>query len=215
MIEDSTPMHASVLRLSRGDVKALKITDAYSLHRVVYDLFDDVRSEQQKHASVTSGILYADKGGDFNNRLILMLADRPPNPAPAFGEVESKTIATQFLQHNRYAFEVTVNPGKRDSKTGKIVAVRGREAIAEWFIERGEKSWGFKINPNNLQTEKMSVQTFKKDGQTVTHGSATLKGELQVTDREQFSQSFRQGIGRGRAFGFGLLQIVPLSSTFS
>jgi len=215
MSDDSVSMHASVLRLSRGDVKALKITDAYSLHRVVYDLFDDVRSEQQKQASVTSGILYADKGGDFNSRLILMLADRLPNPAPAFGEVESKIIGEQFLQHSRYAFEVTVNPGKRDNQSGKIVAVRGREAIAEWFIERGEKSWGFKVNPNNLQIEKMSVQTFKKDGQTVTHGSATLKGELQVTDREQFSQSFRQGIGRGRAFGFGLLQIVPFPSTFS
>lgn len=215
MSDDSAPMHASVLRLSRGDVKALKITDAYSLHRVVYDLFDDIRSEQQKQASVTSGILYADKGGDFNNRLILMLTDRPPNPAPAFGEVESKIIGEGFLQHNRYAFEVTVNPGKRDNQSGKIVAVRGREAIAEWFIDRGEKSWGFKVNPNNLQIEKMSVQTFKKDGQTVTHGSATLKGELQVIDREQFSQSFRQGIGRGRAFGFGLLQIVPLSSIFS
>jgi CRISPR system Cascade subunit CasE len=215
MSDDSISMHASVLRLSRSDVKALKITDAYSLHRVVYDLFDDVRSEQQKQTSVTSGILYADKGGDFNNRLILMLADRQPNPAPAFGEVESKIIGEGFLQYSRYAFEVTVNPSKRDNQSGKIVAVRGREAIAEWFIERGEKSWGFKVNPNNLQIEKMSVQTFKKDGQTVTHGSATLKGELQVIDREQFSQSFRQGIGRGRAFGFGLLQIVPLSSSFS
>ncbi|NOU14960.1 MAG: hypothetical protein HOO92_13515, partial [Methylococcaceae bacterium] len=48
MSDDSISMHASVLRLSRSDVKALKITDAYSLHRVVYDLFDDVRSEQQK-----------------------------------------------------------------------------------------------------------------------------------------------------------------------
>jgi len=39
-----------------------------------------------------------------------------------------------------------------------------------------------------------------------------LKGELYVIDSEQFKQSFRQGIGRGRAFGFGLLQIVPLAS---
>jgi CRISPR system Cascade subunit CasE len=58
----------------------------------------------------------------------------------------------------------------------------------------------------------MAVQTYKKDCQLVTHGSATLKGELYVTDSEQFKQSFRQGIGRGRAFGFGLLQIVPLAS---
>jgi CRISPR system Cascade subunit CasE len=209
MNDNSSTLYAAVLRLSRSDVKALKITDAYSLHRVVYDLFDDVRSEQQKQASIPSGILYADKGGDFNSRLLLMLANRRPNPAPEFGKVESKTISERFLQHNRYAFEVTVNPCKRDQQTGKIVAVRGREGITRWFIERAEKSWGFKVNPNNLQIKKMSVQTFKKNGQNVTHGSAIFKGELHVTDRYQFSQSFRQGIGRGRSFGFGLLQIVP------
>lgn len=206
-----TDLYAAVLRLSRHDVKALKITDAYSLHRVVYDLFEDVRSDQQKQASLPSGILYADKGGDFNSRRILILANRQPNLTPNYGEVESKKISAAFLQHARYAFEVTVNPGKRDKQTGKIRAVRGREAIARWFNERAEKSWGFKLNPLNLQIEKMAVQTFKKDGQTVTHGSATLKGELYVADREQFKQSFCQGIGRGRAFGFGLLQIVPLA----
>ena len=41
-------MIASALHLSRSDVKALKITDAYSLHRVVYDLFDDIRTETEK-----------------------------------------------------------------------------------------------------------------------------------------------------------------------
>jgi CRISPR system Cascade subunit CasE len=207
-----TDLYAAVLRLSRHDVKTLKITDAYSLHRVVYDLFNDVRSDQQKQASLPSGILYADKGGDFNSRRILMLANRLPNLTPDHGEVEYKTISATFLQHPRYAFEVVINPGRRDKQTGKIVAVRGREAVSQWFIERAEKSWGFKVNPINLQIEKMAVQTFKKDCQLVTHGSATLKGELYVTDSEQFKQSFRQGIGRGRAFGFGLLQIVPLAS---
>jgi CRISPR system Cascade subunit CasE len=43
-------MFASVLHLSRADVKSLKITDAYSLHRVVYDLFDDICSESEKQA---------------------------------------------------------------------------------------------------------------------------------------------------------------------
>ena len=226
MNEASITLYASVLRLSRNDVKALKISDAYSLHRVVYSLFDDVRNEQQKQASVPSGILYADKGGDFNSRIILMLADRPPNPTPEFGEVESKIIGSRFLQHPRYAFEVTINPSKREPlskderlsknhpKSGKIVALRKREDIAAWFVERAEKSWGFKVSPHNLQIEKMAVQTFQKKGeQTVTHGSATLKGELHVTDRAQFIHSFQQGIGRGRAFGFGLLQIVPLVSS--
>jgi len=33
-----------------------------------------------------------------------------------------------------------------------------------------------------------------------------------VENRELFITSFRQGIGRGRAFGFGLLQIAPVKN---
>ena len=203
-------LYAAVLRLSRADIKALKITDAYSLHRVIYELFDDIRSEQQKQESHSSGILYVDKGGDFNHRLILILANRQPNLSPVYGEVESKLIPVEFLQHQHYAFEVTVNPCKRDNKTGKIIPVRERENIAQWFVDRASSSWGFTVNPTNLQIEKLAVQTFTKNDQKVTHRSATLKGDLKVTNQEQFNQSFQQGIGRGRAFGFGLLQIVKL-----
>ena len=44
-------LYAAVLRLSRGDVKALRVTDAYSVHRVVYDLFADARDQAGKQAS--------------------------------------------------------------------------------------------------------------------------------------------------------------------
>ena len=180
------------------------------MHRVVYDLYDDIRSEQQKQESHSSGILYVDKGGDFNHRIILMLANRQPNISPSYGEIEYKIIPDNFLQHQHYAFEVTVNPSKRDNKTSKIIPIRDRENIAQWFIDRAPSSWGFTVNPTNLQVEKLTVQTFTKNDQKVTHGSATLKGELKVTNQTQFIQSFQQGIGRGRAFGFGLLQIVKL-----
>ena len=203
--------YASVLRLSRADLNILKIKDAYGLHKVVYGLFNDIRSDVGKQGSVPSGIAYADKGGDFNTRQVLMLSDRKPHQTPQFGKVQTTPIPSGFLAHERYAFEVTVNPGKRDKQTGKIVPIRGREAISQWFLERAQQSWGFRVNPDNLQTDKISVQVFEKSGKTITHGSATLKGELAVIDRDRFRQSFTQGIGRGRAFGFGLLQIVPLT----
>ncbi len=203
--------YASVLRLSRKDLSVLEIKDAYGLHKVVYGLFEDTRTEAEKRASSPSGIVYADKGGDFNSRQILMLSDRKPHQTPQFGVVETKPVPESFLKHNHYAFEVTLNPGKRDKKTGKIVPMRNRDDVAEWFMSRAEKSWGFSVNTENLQTEKIGVQAFKKGDRTVTHGSAIIKGELHVTDPECFRRSFLQGIGRGRAFGFGLLQIVPLS----
>jgi len=203
--------YASVLRLSRADLNTLKIKDAYGLHRVVYGLFEDTRSDAEKQASVPSGIVYADKGGDFNSRQILMLSDRKPHQTPQFGTVETRSVPESFLNHTHYAFEVTLNPGKRDKQTGKIVPMRSREEVAQWFLGRAEISWGFSVNAENLQTERIGVQTFNKGDRTITHGSANLKGELSVTGPDCFRQSFLQGIGRGRAFGFGLLQIVPLS----
>jgi CRISPR system Cascade subunit CasE len=203
--------YASVLRLSRADLNVLKIKDAYGLHKVVYGLFEDIRSDVEKQASVPSGIVYAEKGGDFNSRQILMLSDRKPHQTPQFGLVETRPVSESFLGHTRYAFEVTLNPGKRDKQSRKIVPMRSGEDVAHWFLARSSQSWGFSVNAENLQTEKIGVQVFAKGGRTITHGSATLKGELYVTDPDRFRQSFLQGIGRGRAFGFGLLQIVPLT----
>ena len=206
-------MIASVLRLSRSDIKNLKITDAYSLHRVVYSLFEDGRTGAEKKASVPSGILYADKGGDFNNRNILLLSNRKPN-IPEFGEVESREIPESFLQHEIYRFEVILNPTKRDKNTRKTVPIKGREQILKWFVAKAPASWGFSVKAESLQINNLSVKTFEKKGHIVTQGSAALQGELTVVDREKFRISFQQGIGRGRAFGFGLLQIVPIANPF-
>lgn len=202
--------YASVLRLSRNDIKTLKITDAYSLHKQVYGLFDDIRTETEKANGKPSGILWVDKGGDFNTRQILMLSTRKPHQTPQFGEVESRIIKPDFVQHERYGFEITLNPSKRNKQTGKIEAIRKRDEIALWAIERAHKSWGFEIHSDHLQVQINPVLQFNKNGKTITHGSAHLKGELEVTNPEQFIQSFIHGIGRGKAFGFGLLQMVPL-----
>lgn len=210
-MSDDILAYASVLRLSRADMKTLNIKDAYALHKVVYGLFEDVRTDAQKLASISSGIVYADKSGDFTVRQILMLSDRRPHQTPQFGSVETKPIQADFLAHDRYGFEVTLNPTRRDKQTGKIIPIKGRDDVANWFTARAPVSWGFNVNPDTLQIGQMSVQSFAKNSQTVTHGSATLKGELAVMDRARFIESFTQGIGRGRAFGFGLLQIVPLS----
>jgi CRISPR system Cascade subunit CasE len=204
--------YASVLRLSRHDIKVLKIKDAYALHKVIYSLFEDVRTDVEKQASISSGIVYADKGGDFNTRQILMLSNRKPHQTPQFGEVQSKPIHADFLTYERYAFDITINPTKRDKQSRKIIPIKGRAEIAAWFTSRALQSWGFEVNAEHLQISQMGVQVFERDGKSITHSSVSLKGELIVTEQENFARSFIKGIGRGRAFGFGLLQVVPLSS---
>jgi len=204
---------ASVLHLSRADVQALKVTDAYSLHRVVYGLYPDTRSAAEKSASTASGILFADQGGDFHHRKILLLANRAPaeHAEGGYGEVHSRPIADDFLHHPRYRFKVIVNPTRRESSSAKLLPVKGREAIAQWFLQRAVQSWGFAASPEHLQIDKVQVLQFKDKAQrSVTLAQAQVQGQLTVTDAAQFARSFAQGIGRGRAFGCGLLQIVPL-----
>ncbi|MCG5500568.1 type I-E CRISPR-associated protein Cas6/Cse3/CasE [Ectothiorhodospira lacustris] len=204
---------AGMLYLDRQASKALRITDPYSLHRVVYSLYEDVRSAEEKGASQTSGILYADQGGDFHSRRILLLADRIPAACidGQYGQVQSKPIAGSFLEHDRYRFRVIVNPTRRDSASRKLLPVKGREAIGDWFCERALESWGFRVSRKHLQVDRLDVLRFKNKQQNlVTLAQAHVQGQLEVTDRTQFHNSFARGIGRARAFGCGLLQIVPL-----
>ncbi len=203
-------MIASALHLDRRAVKALKIRDEYSLHRVVYSLFEDVRTPEQKQQGMSSGILYADKGGDERHRKILILANRNPI-VPEYGELNSKKISDEFLNHQHYRFEIVINPAQRNSASRKIVPIKGREAIGNWFIDKAPKSWGFNVNPTNLIVSNNHVKRFDKQGHQVTQGYATVRGQLEVIEPICFKNSFQQGIGRGRSFGCGLLQIVPLN----
>ena len=196
-------MYLSAYRLSRTDSRHLRLTDCYSVHRVVYDLFDPVRSEgEQTH----SGILYVDKGEDRQERLVLILCNRLPK-TPAYGKVETRTLERSHLDFSTYRFEIVVNPARRNNQTRKIVPVRGRAAIARWFMDKAP-AWGFAVPELSLQVAEITVDRFKAK-EAVTLGKARLTGMLHVTDRQRFVQSVCQGIGRGRAFGCGLLQIVP------
>ncbi len=195
-------MIASVLSLSREDCKVLKITDPYSIHRVVYSLFP-------RKGESTRQFLYADKGGSINERTILLLSETEP-VLPEYGELRSKRINESFLQHQLYGFEVIVNPVKRDNKTGHIVPVRGKEELSSWFVQKAP-SFGFAVDPVFLTVGDTDVIQFKKDGLGVTLGKATFTGKLEVIDQSRFIETFRHGLGKAKGFGFGLLQIVPLT----
>lgn len=195
-------MIATMYSLGREDCKAMELKDTYSLHRAVYSLFPP---EDGK----TRNFLFADKGGDWNSRRILLLSDREPQK-PEYGQINSKEVPDTFLSSDYYGFEVILNPTKRDIKTGKIVSIRGRDNLIQWFILKAP-GYGFEVIQNSLQVNNVGVVTYKKDKEICTHNTATFIGKLKVIDRETFIKSFKQGIGRAKGFGFGLLQIIPIN----
>lgn len=204
---------ASVLHLDTRAINALKVTDPYSIHRVVYSLYEDIRGSDAKKKHDSAGILFADQGGDLRGRKILMLANREPatHVSGKYGKVQSKLIPETFLDHSHFQFSVLINPVKRDDHSKKLVPIVGRSEIKDWFTSRTENSWGFEVEPQYLQIQKTDVLNFNgKGGHRVTINRAHITGCLKVTDKPRFSNSFRAGLGRAKAFGCGLLQIIPL-----
>ena len=205
-------LFASILRLDRAAHRRLNITDPYSLHRVVYSLFEDVRSDAEKNRHISSGILYADQGGDWRGRQIVLLSDREPRQPSDEEALEIKTrpIPPAFLEHEAYRFKVIMNPTRQAD--GKKIPIKGREAIAEWFCQRAPMNWGFGVARNSIAVTRIEVLQFKKreTDAPITLAQAHIEGRLQVKDRILFQTAFRRGIGRGHAFGCGLLQIEPL-----
>lgn len=126
------------------------------------------------------------------------------------GVLETRTVPEDFLSYRHYRFTVCLNPTKRDSQTRKLTPIRGREAISAWFCQRAS-IWGFHVDPQQVQVDGVKVMQFDAGVQkNVTLQQATLSGRLTVVEPNLFESSFMSGVGRGRAFGCGLLQIVPL-----
>lgn len=205
---------ASMLHLDRYAMKVHRVVDLYSIHRIVYDLYEDIRTQEDKRAGNSSGILFADQGGNRFSRKILLLANRQPKDhiqgQPV--QIQSKIVSENFLNYNNYRFRVIMNPTQRNIITKSLRPIRKRQAIAEWFIQRATTQWGFSVPKEPLLVRSIDVKQFaKKDHCTQTIAQAHLEGYLKVTDRGKFKASFTRGIGRAQAYGCGLLQLQPVS----
>lgn len=200
-------------------IQALGITDTYSWHRVVYDQYDNIRSGSGRGSS---GILWVldRRRGAFQ---ITVLSDRPPHrtiEAVAGASVRTTEFKESFLDQDDYAFRTVINPvraiktvGQRGSAVrGRICPVKGREEIGNWFMNLAERC-GFNINPDSFEIGQVSVDEFKgKAGNRITIQKAAVSGICHVEDRERFKKAVLGGIGRGRAFGCGLLRVIPVQA---
>lgn len=192
-------MIASILKLQRRDMKGLgNDFDEYGIHKLVYNLFPGEKRN----------FLFLDKGGRYDERTILIISlDKPVESN--WRQLQSKVIPEHFLDHEIYAFEVRMNPVKRRSENRKAVPITGEYDLKSWFLQKQE-AWGIEILPDKLEVFDTGLQKFNKGEHSIYHNKATFRGILKVKNKNLFKGSFRSGLGRGKAFGFGLLQLEPL-----
>ncbi len=154
------------------------------------------------------------------------LQDDAPKPLDAF---HARIMAGQTLQ-----YRVRVNPTRKiDTKTrpdgtksnGQRVPLRTEEERIAWLRrkgvgESGDGRGGFDLLAVRAVPEVTSVRTVNdqvvgdwEGGDTrsrnLVFDSVLFEGHLLVTDADRLRETLRAGIGSGKAFGFGLLSVMP------
>lgn len=183
--------------------------DSFFMHKAVSNLFPyDYRNE--------SRVLFANKTpGNPCVKLLILSETRPEKRK--LGILETREIPEKFLGFEGYKFRVVVNPVKsvftgEPNRRGPKIFLRDRPSIIEWFRKRQNK-WGFETF--SLDVSAIWTDRFFKNngGEKAKKESVIIKadvsGILRVKDRDAFKKSFFAGLGHGKAFGCGMLELEP------
>lgn len=164
--------------------------------------------------------------------LLIMSQSRPDSDLllkyGVVGTVVTKTYDT-FLDKIQdgqiMRFRLTANPthtitppGKKRGKVFPHVTVAQQE---KWLVDRSEKS-GFQlvkqVGVDDLtETGTLAFEIVGRDwpmlhrnpGRAVRLSRVTFEGLLRVEDAETFKQTLVNGIGREKAFGMGMMTVIP------
>lgn len=109
-------------------------------------------------------------------------------------------------------FRLTANPtvsvSKNKGERGKVFAHITAEHQREWLMNKSAAN-GFMLTEDSFDIVQSKWKRFYKAGSKyVTLLSVTYEGILEITDEELFRNALVNGIGRGKAYGMGLLTVM-------
>lgn len=113
-----------------------------------------------------------------------------------------------------WQFRLTANPTHRKKNPADPTA---RGELKPCYLEVEQKEWlqaqaakhGFAVGEDSfVVTQKQTFHFTKKGSRPVTLLAVTYEGILQVTDPEAFKALLCEGVGRGKAYGLGLMTII-------
>jgi len=114
-----------------------------------------------------------------------------------------KNINFSIKNNDVFMFKAKVNPTK--THKGKNVGLNSDQSQHEWLNRKAVLS-GFNLLDVNIK-RKYNMAS-KKKGMLQSFSVAEIEGVVQVTDSEKFTYMLENGMGRARAYGCGLFQIM-------
>ncbi len=145
------------------------------------------------------------------------------------GSLDSKPMPSEWQAGQRLGFEVRIRPVIRRSRRAyshpgrefdafqyeaeqqpKGETPRSREAVyTDWLSRQLEGRSGARLESATLQSFQRT-RAYRKRNTIYSEGpDALMRGELVITDGSAFAALLAGGVGRHRAYGYGMLLLRP------
>lgn len=141
----------------------------------------------------------------------------PPDVNAAWQSKPYEPFLAAIAEGDRYRFRLAANPTrscKSDDGAGRgTVRAHITPAHQEAWLMRKCESCGFALAPEQFISVSSRWLRFRKGGEnghTASLLEAVFDGILTITDASAFRKTLTEGIGRGKAFGMGLLTVARI-----
>lgn len=137
-----------------------------------------------------------------------------PNQSPRWESRPYEPLLERALTGSKWHFRLKANPVYHAApdgpkKRGKVLPHTTYEMQERWLLDKAT-SYGFRVSPGEYLAVNNQRYRFKKrdEKKSVTLLSVTYEGQLTITDESLFRNTLTKGMGRGKAYGMGLLTIA-------
>lgn len=193
-------MFLSHFHLSFSECREFKIKNDYDIHQFIYKLFP--------HQEKRCFLYYVDHSSRSKLKILIQSAIRPE--VLSFGHIIVKEVPDSWFDAESFMFRIRMATVIRNQ--GKSVDIVDDEDIENWFVQKANNN-GFSILKDSIQVVYSGEMRMNQpNGNRVSMPFKDIVGVLKVTDLNMFiEKAVKKGIGQGKGFGCGLLQLQRIN----
>lgn len=207
-------MYLSRIALDTGRRETMRALYTPSiLHGAVESSFPGNRARRLWRIDLLRGQTY----------LLLLSAERPDLsgvqtqfgfPGQGWETKDYQPLLEKISEGSTWRFRIACNPTQsisaEEGKRGKVKAISVVARQREWLIRQGTQH-GFEVQENQFDVVGSEWKKFSKgneNGREIVLLKATFEGVLTVTDVPAFVEMLTSGLGRGKAYGMGMMTVM-------
>ena len=183
----------------------------------------------------SNGILYGYGRSDADalRESVAMCADPLQSRILPGDKLDTKSMPTLWQVGRQLGFETRVRPVVRRSRNASVRPEkecdaflwealkhpegemnRSREQVyTDWLSKQLDRRGGARLEPEHTRLVSFQrIRAFRKAQPAFRHSEgpdAVIRGFLTITDSESFADLLAKGIGRHKAYGYGMLLLRP------